>query len=42
MVFDKALQEPHFSTMYATLCQRLSVQCPEFPDAEGNKQVRIE
>eukprot|EP01116_Phalansterium_solitarium_P018026 TRINITY_DN4612_c0_g1_i2.p1 TRINITY_DN4612_c0_g1~~TRINITY_DN4612_c0_g1_i2.p1 ORF type:complete len:1839 (+),score=606.15 TRINITY_DN4612_c0_g1_i2:180-5696(+) len=37
-VFDKATTEPHFSTMYAVLCERLSLQCPEFPDEKGEKQ----
>jgi translation initiation factor 4G len=38
LVFDKALTEPNFSTMYAILCKKLSIQCPEFNDADGNKQ----
>ena len=38
LVFDKAISEPSFSTMYAVLCKKLSIQCPEFNDADGNKQ----
>jgi len=36
-IFDKALGEMVFGSMYAVLCQRLSEKLPEFVDEEGNK-----
>jgi hypothetical protein len=39
LVFEKAVQEPHFSVMYAVLCKKLSIQCPAFPDAENENQA---
>jgi len=35
LIFDKALSEPHFSSMYAQLCLALAEKCPSFKDAEG-------
>eukprot|EP01114_Cavostelium_apophysatum_P005287 TRINITY_DN1608_c0_g1_i4.p1 TRINITY_DN1608_c0_g1~~TRINITY_DN1608_c0_g1_i4.p1 ORF type:complete len:792 (+),score=237.94 TRINITY_DN1608_c0_g1_i4:374-2749(+) len=39
-IFAKALQEPHFSTMYADLCSKLSTRVAEFPpENEGEKPM---
>jgi translation initiation factor 4G len=37
-IFDKALGEVVFCSMYAELCFRLSEKLPEFVDEEGNKE----
>lgn len=40
-VYDKAVLEPHFATLYAVLCAKLSEQCPTFEDSDGKPQVKI-
>jgi len=35
LVYTKAVAEPHFATLYAVLCKRLSEECPSFQDADG-------
>ncbi|XP_046748420.1 eukaryotic translation initiation factor 4 gamma 2 isoform X1 [Diprion similis] len=41
LIFDKALDEPKYSSMYAQLCKRLSDEAPNFepqkPNVEGQK-----
>lgn len=32
LIFDKALDEPKYSSMYAQLCKRLSVEAPSFDE----------
>jgi hypothetical protein len=40
IIFDKALAEPGFSTMYAELCRVLEKNCPTFEtNKEGKPQV---
>eukprot|EP00163_Fabomonas_tropica_P029738 TRINITY_DN648_c2_g1_i4.p1 TRINITY_DN648_c2_g1~~TRINITY_DN648_c2_g1_i4.p1 ORF type:complete len:1354 (-),score=400.81 TRINITY_DN648_c2_g1_i4:226-4287(-) len=44
LIFDKALGEPNFSTMYAELCLKMAAQLPEFKnpedmDAKGRPQT---
>jgi hypothetical protein len=39
LVFEKAISEAHFSTMYAVLCSKLSVKCPEFTGEDKQKVV---
>jgi len=41
-VFDKALTEPTFCEIYATLCHDLNKQLPQFdpePEAEDRKKI---
>ena len=35
LVFEKAVAEPTFCALYATLCERLSKQIPDFPPLQG-------
>jgi translation initiation factor 4G len=39
IVFDKAIWEPGFCSMYADVCVRLSKELPEFPAEDGGKPV---
>lgn len=32
LIFEKALDEPKYSSMYAQLCKRLSVEAPSFDE----------
>jgi translation initiation factor 4G len=41
LVFDKAVTEPHFGTMYATLCSQLAHHEFVFPIEEGSQPVRF-
>lgn len=41
LVFDKALTELHFSSLYAILCSRLAADMPSFPNEDGSQQVSI-
>lgn len=38
-MFDKALDEPNYSLMYAQLCQRLNEAVPNFEDRESKTTV---
>ena len=39
IVFDKAIWEPGFCSMYADVCLRLSKELPEFPADDGGKPM---
>ena len=39
LVFDKAVTEHHFCTLYANLCFRLAADIPSFPSEDGSQQV---
>lgn len=39
IVFDKAIWEPGFCSMYADVCLRLSKELPEFPSPDGGKPI---
>lgn len=41
IIFDKALEEPGYSTLYAELCRVLEKHCPTFENAEGKPQVKL-
>jgi translation initiation factor 4G len=34
LIFDKAVLDPHFCSMYAQLCVHLSKELPEFPSEQ--------
>ncbi|ENN83470.1 hypothetical protein YQE_00172, partial [Dendroctonus ponderosae] len=36
LIFDKALDEPKYSSMYAQLCKRLSEEAPNFEQGDGS------
>jgi len=39
-VFNKAVSEPNFSSMYADLCLRLATACPLFPENKAQRSFR--
>lgn len=39
LVFDKAVSEPHFCTLYANLCSRLAGDMPSFSNNDGSQQI---
>jgi len=38
LIFDKAVAEPTFCSLYSKLCVKLSMALPEFPPAEGEQR----
>ena len=40
-IFDKALEEPKYSTVYAQLCKRLDEDAPSFEPPGSNGRVRL-
>lgn len=36
LIFDKAINEPKYSSMYAQLCKRLSLEAPNFEQSNDN------
>lgn len=41
LIFDKALDEPKYSSMYAQLCKRLSEEAPNFEPPRGPCSFRL-
>ena len=41
-IFEKALDEPKYSSLYAQLCHRLFRDAPNFEPPESNIRVRLQ
>jgi translation initiation factor 4G len=39
LIYDKAVSEQHFSTMYSQLCRKLSSECPSFDMKDDKKPM---